>query len=161
MNQHDASNRDELERRIGLLLDGRLPAAEAKALEAELAAAPPESDARRTERALRAIRAAIRAEQEPAVPAGLAARIHARVGAARQQQVAVRSVLPFARRLLAAAALVLISGLFAIVAGSGAVHGGNEPDPNARTIEDEIRSRTGADGSLVEFLEWHYLRRER
>jgi anti-sigma factor RsiW len=160
MKPHDASNRDELERRIGLLLDGRLPAAEAKALEAELAASPPDGEARRIERSLRALRAAMRAEQEPDVPAGLAAKVHARVAAARREQSRVRSVLPFARRMLAAAAVVLLAGLFAIVAGSDAVRGGDGPDPRERTIEDEIRSRVGEDGSLVKFLEWHYLRRD-
>ncbi len=148
--------KDRLERLIGLKMDGRLEAAEARELEGLLHGS---AEARELEQALLGLRAALRAAAPPAAPQGLRGRILERVAGARARSGAAARVLPLARRLAAAAALLLCASLFAVAGGLDKVQAQDDPILKVRTIEDELRASAGAEGQLHDFLAWRFLGR--
>lgn len=163
----DDNERDQLERRIGLSLDGRLDPGQQAELEAQLASS---AEARALRDAMVGVQAAMAVEPTPEIPAGLRERIVGRVAEARavlhQHAAEQQAVLPLARRLLLAATLLFGVSLAAWFngfqsLGNNGVKAGAENPLETVSVEDRLRTETGEDGPLSDYLYWHFLRRER
>ncbi|MFH0943590.1 MAG: hypothetical protein V2A76_00170 [Planctomycetota bacterium] len=153
---------DRLERLIGLEMDRRLTGEQAS----ELARALSESaQARELKAAMLGARAALLAVPEPEVPAGLRAGIESRVALVRARIGEEARILPFCRRLVLAAAILLCVSLFTLSGGVSnftdpGVKAGSPGAAETPSVEDEIRDHDAGDGTLRGYLRWRFLRSE-
>lgn len=153
---------DRLERLISLEMDGRLTGEQARELAQALSGS---QQARELKAALLGDRAALLAVPEPVAPAGLRAGILARVAVAQARAGEEARILPFCRRLVLAAAILLCASLFTLSGGVSnftdpGVKAGSPAAAETPSIEDEIRNHDAGDGTLRGYLRWRFLRSE-
>jgi anti-sigma factor RsiW len=146
---------DELERRIGLLLDGRFDARVEERFRGAIEASP---RAKRIHASLTALRRALRtAPVAPAPSPNLLHRTLERVAAARLAQEREARVLPWIRGVALAAAVVIAANAWMF----RSVRADSEASA-VPTVEDRLRSdRQTEPNSLTDYLAWYFLRRDR
>jgi anti-sigma factor RsiW len=151
----DAMNDDELERKIGLLLDGRLDAASAANLRKQIEMSP---RSRRTLDDLRGMQRAIASVPVPPPSRELLGRTLERVAGARVAREREILVLPWIRGVAVAAALVI--GTNAFMFGTVAADSDTDSIP---TVEDRFQNVGGAEkrDSITDYLAWYFLGRGR
>ena len=151
----DSMDDDELERRIGLLLDGRLDAGDEARFAAAIEASP---RAKRIHGSLFALRRALRtAPISPPPSADLLNRTLERVAAACSMQSREVRVLPWIRGVAIAAAFVIAANAWMF----RSVRADSETTA-VPTVEDRLRPQPDAEpDSLTDYLAWYFLRRER
>lgn len=157
----DRKTLDRVERLVGLEFDGRLDDASRRELDALLE----DRAAARVREEMLGVRALLREAGDVPVPPLLRDRIVARVAVARDEALAVpprtlarNSTLRLVQTITLAAAVTL--GVTAWITSGGAVRADDRLD-HPRTVEDDLRERSGADGSLVPYLEWRFLGAEK
>ncbi len=149
-------DQDEIDRWIGLELDGRLGEPERRELDLLLKQS---GEARRTLASYSTTRDTIRTLKVPVPSHELLAKTLQRVEAARGLKHREGVVLPWIRGIAIAAALLLAAN----TAMFKTIHGDDQKD-KLITVEDEIRAAGGKaqqPDSLVDYLAWYFLRRGR
>lgn len=148
---------DRIEQLISLKIDGRLDGERKAELDALLARTP---GAAEIEPSMRSMRQLLRSQPAPVPAAGLRDRVLERVAQARDRSGSVKQLRPWLVRLSAAAAILLGANVFVFQH----VRAGDDFN-RTPTIEDHLpkldAKADAKEGTLLDFLAWHFLGRSK